>query len=610
MGDRPRPRRRTTPSGRRSPLAYAVAAVCSLVLVAGVIVAWQRPGFAQVPPEPVDGAVWVLKNDGPYVGRINTGIGELDSATALPAPSTVVQDPAGNPADPVFVLDPDKHELRVLDTATVTFGARVGLPDSPEIAVRSGTVAVADRSDGRLWVGSSTDLSTVDADVASPVATVGGAGVVLAVSTAGTVFATRPGSGQIVRVDPGSDPVTTDLGGGPLSLGNPGTGTPVSGRSGDIQLTTVGDLAVVLDRADSALRVNNRRIPLPEMPDAVLQESGPAAGEVLVASSAGLLAVRLSDGAVRTVASGSGSPVTPVVVGGCRYAAWADRTTRPTITGLAVCGAEPAEPVTLTGLGPGPGSELSLRVRGDAVVLSDAGNGRSWIASDGFRPVDNWSDVTPDGPAKSTVIDEKQTSSDDLPRLPPDCTAVALGAPRVVDDEFGVRAGRTTVLRVLDNDPGVDCTSVVIDSVTPLPADVGAVAVVGNGSALQITVNDTVSAVPSARNTRSAMVRARRPRRGSRSRWCPRTSPSPRNGCAGRRCPPRWTARCPTTCWTTWCPRRVTTCTWCRPRRTARTWSPSVPTGPSRTATPAPASAPTSRSTSSCPTVSNRRAAP
>ena len=178
-------------------------------------------------------------------------------------------------------------------------------------------------------------------------------------------------------------------------------------------------------RTACALRVNNRRIPLPEMPDAVLQESGPAAGEVLVASSAGLLAVRLSDGAVRTVASGSGSPVTPVVVGGCRYAAWADRTTRPTITGLAVCGAEPAEPVTLTGLGPGPGSELSLRVRGDAVVLSDAGNGRSWIASDGFRPVDNWSDVTPDGPAKSTVIDEKQTSSDDLPRLPPDCTAVA-----------------------------------------------------------------------------------------------------------------------------------------------------------------------------------------
>ena len=82
----------------------------------------------------------------------------------------------------------------------------------------------------------------------------------LAVSTAGTAFATRPGSGQIVRVDPGSDPVTTDLDGGPLALGNPGTGTPVSGRSGDIQLTTVGDLAVVLDRADSALRVNNRRL--------------------------------------------------------------------------------------------------------------------------------------------------------------------------------------------------------------------------------------------------------------------------------------------------------------------------------------------------------------
>ena len=493
MGDRPRPTHRWRSSGRRFPLGPAVAVVCSLVLVAGVLVAWQRPGFAQVPPEPVDGAVWVLKNDGPYIGRVNTGIGELDSAALLPAESTVVQDPAGHPADPVFVVDSDKHELRVLDTATVSFGARVAIPASPEIAVSAGTVAVADRTDGRLWVGSAGDLSDVDVDVAPPVATVGALAVV-AVSTTGTVFATRPGSTQLIRVRPGGEPLTTDLGGGPLSLGNPATGTPASGPSGDVQLTTVGDTAVVLDRADSALRVDGRRIPLPDVPDAVLQQAGPASGEVLIASSAGLLAVGLADGAVRTVTSATGTPVPPVVVGGCRYAAWVERATRPVTTGLAACGDQPAAPITLTGTE--PDSEMGLRARGDAVVLTDARGGRSWIASDGFRPVDNWSDVTPDGPVDNQIIDENPVNSNELPRLPPDCTAVPVGEPRAVDDEFGVRAGRTTVLRVLDNDPGVDCTSVVIESVTPLPAEVGTVAVVGSGTALQVTVADTVAAVP------------------------------------------------------------------------------------------------------------------
>ena len=49
------------------------------------------------------------------------------------------------------------------------------------------------------------------------------------------------------------------------------------------------------------------------------------------------------------------------------------------------------------------------------------------------------------------------------------------------------------MLRVLDNDPSVDCTSVVIDSVSPLPAAVGSVAIVAGGSAIQVTVPATAT---------------------------------------------------------------------------------------------------------------------
>ena len=491
--------------GRRHPVVAAVAVACSLLLVAGAVLAWQRPGFAQVPPQPVDRSVWVVNDARLLVGRVNTGIGELDSATALRGASTVIQDPAGDPSDPVLVLDSGKDEIQLLDTATVTFGARVAVPDDPVIVLRSGTIAVADRADGRLWVGTtagdgpSPDLSSVDAQSASPVATIGTRPVV-AVSTGGTVFATRPGSAEIVRVDPGlgtsTAPATIPLADGPLSLGNPATGTPAgtpAGRTGDIQLTTVGESPVVLDRADRSVRVNGRRLAVTLPADAVLQDSGPAATEVLIASSTGLQAVDLTDGTVRSLDAAAGRPVPPVTEGGCRYAAWVSGST---ITGVAGCAdGSAAAPVSLTGASADP--TLTMQARGDAVVLTDTTSGRSWIASDGFRPVDNWADVAPpDGPADQTTTVEDPTSSDDLPQLPPDCTAVPVGEPQAVDDTFGVRAGRATVLRVLDNDPGIDCTSVVIESVSPLPPEVGTVAVVGNGSAIQITVSPTATTVP------------------------------------------------------------------------------------------------------------------
>ena len=56
MGDRSRM------PGRRHPVTIGIAVACSLLVVAGVIVAWQRPGFAQVPPQPL--GVYVLPLSG------------------------------------------------------------------------------------------------------------------------------------------------------------------------------------------------------------------------------------------------------------------------------------------------------------------------------------------------------------------------------------------------------------------------------------------------------------------------------------------------------------------------------------------------------------------
>ena len=139
--------------------------------------------------------------------------------------------------------------------------------------------------------------------------------------------------------------------------------------------------------------------------------------------------------------------------------------------------------------------EAYLAARGDDVVVVSPGDGRSWLASDGFRLVDNWADVVPPDVADPDKTDQQDQQDSDLtPPPPPNCATVPVGEPRAADDDLGARAGRTTVLRVLENDPTVDCTSVVIGGVSELPAeDVGTVQIVGGGTALQLTLPSTAA---------------------------------------------------------------------------------------------------------------------
>ena len=512
-----------------------LALTCAAAVLATLVVAFRQPGFAEVPPAPDDRSVWVVNESSLLVGRINTGIAELDSAAVLRGAGDVLQDPTDQGAGKVAVIDTFRHELQLLDTAAVAFGARVSIPDDADVEVRGRTVAVTDRTDGRLWVGSSGAVESVDARLIPPAATLGAAPA-LAVSTVGTAFATAVGSNTLVSLTPGQRPVSTDMPGGPLTPpgggadGADGTdraaavagGAVAGGAVAGVQITAVGETPVVLDSADSSLRALGRRFALPDATGAVLQQPGPAADSVLIATTAALLSVGLDDGTVRTLAEGSGSPVAPAVNGGCTYGAWiggapassggtgagADQSGSTSGTGsansagstawaFAACGGEPATPVALVGTGSDPTDlesgpvSYQFRQRGSALVLNDSASGRSWVpggAGSGFRLVYNWADVAPPDPTTddSATKDDLQSTAD-LPRLPPDCTGVPIGEPRAADDTFGVRTGRATVLRVLDNDPSVDCTSVVIDSVSALPAAAAEVAIVAGGTAIQVT---------------------------------------------------------------------------------------------------------------------------
>ncbi len=460
--------RRLVPRAR--PLAVVALAAA---LVATIVVAWRQPGFAQVPPLRDDRAAWVVNDARLLVGRVNTRIGELDSAALTSGVSEVVQDPISSGAGAVAVVDQAEHELQLLDTRSVTFGTRVRVPDDAGVRLGGGTLAVTDPADGRLWVGTADAVETVDARAVPETATVG-SGAVVAVSLDGTAVAVAPGAHSVLAVRPGAEPLISPVPGGALSLGGLDPG-------GSLQVTAVGRTPVLLDGGDGTLRLPFGRVVLPDPVGAVLQQPGPAADAVVVATPRAVLSVGLSDGAVTALAelpAAAQGAAAPVVLGDCVYAAWTGQ-------GMSVCAGRPAVRTELAGAGSGP---LAFQHRGSAVVLTDHRTGRSWVADAGYRAVDNWADVAPPDPSvDDTTTVEDPTTNSDLPRLPPDCTAMPVGAPTAADDEFGVRADRATVLRVLDNDPSVDCTSVVISAVTPLSPESGQVAVVAGGSALQVT---------------------------------------------------------------------------------------------------------------------------
>src|SRR5699024_10585279 len=104
-------------------------------------------------------------------------------------------------------------------------------------------------------------------------------------------------------------------------------------------LTVVGGVPVVLDRAAGQLRLPDQAVDIPDATSAVLQQPGPDAGSVLVATSSALLQVSLATGESHVVIDGqSGAPAAPVRLDGCAHAAWSSS---PAKYGLACDDADP-----------------------------------------------------------------------------------------------------------------------------------------------------------------------------------------------------------------------------------------------------------------------------
>lgn len=406
----------------------AVASNTALVLAAGAVIGYAvaADGYQAHEAQLNDGGIWVVHGDRGIYGRINKPINQLDAIVFSDGGSDrtldVVQDGAA-----VAAIDRKAGTAQIIDpfTSKLDASGKISLPSVGDQQMAGGTFASIDRESGDLWAVQLDPqrgkplISSVD-DQSEPLAAVGGTAA-LAVSQAGTVIATSQESGTITYFVPGEDGLdearTDDV---PAEAGDP------------TAVTAVGETVVTLDEATGELAVvggGSATVPA----DSVLQQPGPDAAFVLVATPDSLLSVDLDSGVSSVVGEGSGIPTEPVRLGACSYAAWSGGLGALTVQ----CGGDEALSSSLGG----KASDLAFRVNRGQIVLNDNSSGTVWDLDERApQEIDNWNAFTMSKTDKDKdKQNEEQTAGDRTP-------------PKAKPDDYGARAGRTTVLHPLDND--------------------------------------------------------------------------------------------------------------------------------------------------------------
>lgn len=424
--------------GRVRVLVSALVVVLSVAAL--LAFAMRAPGYPARNVDLNDSGIWVTSNNDALFGRLNKSASSLDAWVGSPggaqtsASLDVFQDQSA-----VVARDERTGKLIPVNvsTARVVTDGVVSVSPTAIVDMRNGTLAALYPSTGKIFA-TRYDPTTAPslqalADTAKALAQLGtppastaaamAAYSTLAVATDGTIYAADL-SGKLATI------AATSQGFAKATYRS--IPAPKS-----IELSTVGSHVIALDAVSGTVTVDGGK-PLslggPD-PQARVQQPGPDASSLLVATFKALYAVPLSGGAATTVfGSASGPPAAPVRVGACVYGAWAGSPGQV----VKACGSAPA-----VNLGLDRGRSLArpvFRVNRNQVVVNDEVTG-GVFDMDLKRSVDNWQQIQPPKQTKTDQQALKQQVAEDTKQK-----------PRVVADNLGARPGRTVVLHVLDND--------------------------------------------------------------------------------------------------------------------------------------------------------------
>ena len=456
---------------RRSALITGASIGAVVALVAGIAVA--SGGYTAQRVDLGDASVWVANDAKQAVGRANTALLELNTVVGTAGTrAEVVQQ-----GSTVLVLDPDRASVGIVDPTTSTVTDTVAVPpDKADLALAGDRVVVT--SNGGLWVQPVAEFPDFDGDAEPELSF--GRGSVVSVDDAGRILAFTPTTGQVARVladDPDSTDATWRI--------------DRLDEGAEAQITSVGGRWAVLDERGRRLQLEGGGdIDLSELvgpaDTPVLQRPSLEGDGVVVATRERLLEVPF-DGSDPVVLheERSGTPAAPVRHGACLHAAWGDG------TAWRACDGRPGVPAEL--IGANAGMSLAFLANGDSLVVNDARSGRSWAASDEYGPIDNWDELL-------AIERDDETVEQNDPDTPPTIEKSQV-APVAVDDAFGARAGRSTLMPVLLNDYDANGDVLVISGVEgDLPAG-ARLDLVADRQQVQLTLDDAATGTFAVRYT-------------------------------------------------------------------------------------------------------------
>lgn len=421
-----------------------------------------------------DGGVWVTKQSDLLVGHLNFPSRVLDSSVRTKAPDyDVLQQ--GNT---VMVYDRANATIGQLDPATVALGESAAVPAGATVSAGGDTVAVLDKGD--LYAFPVAGIRGLRLKGTDPLAKLGD-GAVVTVGLDGVVHTASLVDGEAREYAPdgqGGYAQKTSR-----KLGDVGTNSKLS-------IAAVGDGTAVLDAGTGRLYLpGGGDVAVPDGTRGVLQQSSQSSDHVLVATPRTLVS-QPSDAGKPTVApapnSGdNSSPTAPVWLNGCSYAAWSG-----TSTYLRDCGGV-IESGTIANAP--RNTKLVYRVNRDVVVLNDVQSGGVWLVTQKMLLVQNWNDVVPPPDVQDTQEEKSPDKQVTLPKR-----SEQNHPPVAVDEQYGVRAGRTALLSVTEDcsDPDGDVLSASLAGSAPPGFDIQPAM---GGAALQVVVPSSATGTISFR---------------------------------------------------------------------------------------------------------------
>jgi len=422
-----------------------VAAVLTIgAVTAAAIVA---PGYDAQETPLLEAGVWVTRDDGQYA-RVNTQLGEIDTTRSVAAPAGIVQSGSRgliftqsyvqawplDGANPTDLIASDQTDSTVSSSATQVMAT----PSGTSYATSAGLYVAYLTATGEVYLGTLPDGDTTPASprqldpVADVVVEEGQesphyVAQAIAVDAAGNVAMYSAAEGGVRRF-------SAESGGFVGSI----TTIPEAPEQGnDLSMALVNGRWVLFSASTSTMWIEgyDATLALGVEGDALLQSGESAKDSVLVADSAGLVEVSLTDATVTRIAEAAGVPAAPMVVDGVSYGAWLTTTEaslwssdRRDVMSLEVDAQALADQNVVP----------VFRSNGDRAVLTETGTGLLWTVPDGgLIPLSEWTE--PDnGEQKQGTIQVDDVIEQEPPVANP--------------DSFGVRQGAVVMLPLLLND--------------------------------------------------------------------------------------------------------------------------------------------------------------